>query len=64
MGKIFDEYADNTNSAKESPYFGEVSARTPVNNFVNLSQVWDAAFGCTNVAYYGDLVGAQKRLFA
>lgn len=51
-------YMDDTNSAKESVYFGEVSTRTAFNDFVNPSWVWDAAFGCTNVAYYGDLMGA------
>ena len=64
MGKILDEHVDNTNGAKESTYFREVGARTPVNDLVDPSRVWDAAFRCTNVAYYGDLVGAQKQLFA
>ena len=49
MGKVLNEYMDNTNSAQECAYFREVSARTPVNKFVNPSQVWDVAFGCANM---------------
>ena len=61
VGKSFDEYSDDTNGAKERVNFGEVSARTPVSNFVDPSRIWDAAFGCTNVTYHGDLMGTQKQ---
>ena len=60
VGKVLDEYVNDTDGAKECVYFGEVSAGTPVNNFVDPRQVWDAAFRCASMAYYGDLVGAQK----
>ena len=45
MGEVLDEYADDTNSAKEHTNFGEVSAKTPVNDLVDPRWVWDAAFG-------------------
>ena len=60
MGEVLDEYTDDTNGAKERTNFGEVDARTPVNNFVDPSWVWDAAFWGADVAYYGDLTGTQK----
>ena len=64
MGKVLNEYTDDTNSAKEHMYCREVGIGTPVNNFVDPSQVWDAVFGCANMAYYSDLASAQKQLFA
>ena len=60
MGEVLDEYVDDTNSAKECANLGEVGARTPINDFIDPSRVWDAAFGGENVAYYGDLTGTQK----
>ena len=49
--ECLNEDTDDTNSAKEGSYFGEVFARAPVDDFVNSQRVRDAAFRGANVPY-------------
>ena len=59
MSKVLNEYSDYANSAEEGSHFGEVFARTPVDNFVDSRRVGDMAFQGANVPYNGNLSHAQ-----
>ena len=59
MSEVLKEDSDYADGAKEGLYFGEVFARTPVDNFVNSQRVRDAAVQGANVPYNGNLSHTQ-----
>ena len=59
MSEVLNEHLDHTNSAEEGLYFGEVFARTLVDNFVYSQRVGDMAFQGANVPYNSNLSHAQ-----
>ena len=57
--EVLNEDSDDTDGAEEGSYFGEVFARTPVDNFVDSQRVGDTAFWGANVPYIGNLSHAH-----
>ena len=52
--RSLNEHSDYADGAEESLYFGEVFARTPVDDFVDSRRIGDAAFRGANVPYNGN----------
>ena len=49
--KVLNEDSDYADGAEEGPYFREIFARAPVDDFVNSRRVGDVAFRGANVPY-------------
>ena len=57
--EVLNEHSDYADGAKESSYFREVFARTPVDDFVDSRRIGDVAFWGANVPYNGNFSRAQ-----
>ena len=57
--EVLNEDSDDADGAEERSYFGEVFARTPVDDFVDSQRIGNAAFRCANVPYNGNFTRAQ-----
>ena len=51
LSEVLNEDSDYADGAEQGPYFGEIFARAPVDNFVDSRRVRDTAFQGANVPY-------------
>ena len=59
LSEVLNEDSDYADGAEEGPYFGEIFARAPVDNFVDSRRIGDVAFRGANVPYNGNFLHAQ-----
>ena len=59
LSEVLNEDSDYADGAEEGPYFREIFAQAPVDDFVDSRRVRDAAFWGANVPYNGNFLRAQ-----
>ena len=60
VGKVPDEYSDDSYCSKECVNLRKVGTWTPIDNLVNLNGVRNTTFGGTNMAYNCDFASTHK----
>ena len=59
LSEVLNEDSDYADGAKEGPYFREIFAQAPVDDFVDSRRVGDVAFRGANVPYNSNFSRAQ-----